>query len=64
VNFNAGALHYVNSGRHEGRTEHFDAAQYLANYPDLALGFGGSYELAATHYIQSGFREGRTDDVL
>ena len=60
----AGTLHYINSGRFEGRSASFDPAQYLANYADLAAGFGNSHEPATLHCIQHGFHEGRTDQPL
>jgi hypothetical protein len=56
--------HYVSHGYFEHRTTtSFDAAQYLANYPDLAAAFGSDNLVAARqHYITSGFNEGRTDN--
>lgn len=65
ANQDAGAAHYINHGRAEGRaTDLFDAAQYLANYADLRAAFGTDEQAAVIHFLTYGAAEGRTDDVL
>jgi hypothetical protein len=57
-----GEQHYVANGFNEHRvTNSFNAAQYLANYPDLVAAFGNNLVAAEQHYIINGFNEGRTD---
>ncbi|HEV7251688.1 MAG TPA: hypothetical protein VGN97_01110, partial [Mesorhizobium sp.] len=58
TNQEAGAAHYKNTGRTEGRQVTFDAQQYIDNYSAFA-GFTPSQ--AARHFIQFGAAEGRTD---
>ena len=49
---------------HEGRfPDLFNAAQYLANYPDLQAAYGNDQDAATAHYITTGHLEGRTDDA-
>ena len=64
VNENAGAAHYIESGRFEGRTVSFNPYQYLANYADLQAAFGSNTEAATLHYITAGYYEGRNDDPV
>jgi hypothetical protein len=57
-----GANHYIAAGYAEHRAaDHFDAAQYLANYTDLQAAFGHNTEAATLHYITNGYFEHRTD---
>ena len=59
----AGAPHYTQFGRAEGREiDNFNEQQYLANYPDLAAAFAGNGGAATLHYILFGKEEGRNDD--
>lgn len=56
--------HYVKFGLAEGRAPNaslkgFDAANYLATYPDLAKG-GVTAATALAHYVQFGVDEGRS----
>ncbi|MEN0088589.1 MAG: hypothetical protein AAF737_09170 [Pseudomonadota bacterium] len=60
----AALFHYLNHGRAEGRATDFNAAQYLANYADLAASFGQDHNAATQHYIQHGYYEQRTDDFM
>ena len=56
-----GLNHYAGAGYDEGRRGgiDFDAAQYLANYADLALAFGTDLDGATVHYIDAGYSENR-----
>ncbi|HEV7255744.1 MAG TPA: hypothetical protein VGN97_21920, partial [Mesorhizobium sp.] len=58
TNQEAGAAHYKNTGRTEGRQVTFDAQQYIDNYSAFA---GLTLSQAARHFIQFGAAEGRTD---
>jgi hypothetical protein len=40
VNPDAGATHYIQSGRFEGRQVTFDELQYIASHANLILAFG------------------------
>jgi Ca2+-binding RTX toxin-like protein len=59
----AGASHYVNWGRTEGRGITFDVNIYLAKYSDLRAAFGNDTVAATKHYIAYGFAEGRSVDL-
>lgn len=62
ANAAAGARHYQQFGRAEGRSpDSFNEMQYLANYADLRAAFGSDTRRATIHYILYGYAEGRTD---
>jgi hypothetical protein len=64
ANADAGAVHFITTGRTEGRApDRFDAEQYLANYADLRAAFAGDTDAAARHFITSGWLEGRIHEA-
>ncbi|WP_421685267.1 M10 family metallopeptidase [Tritonibacter mobilis] len=56
----AGAMHFLNFGREEGRTASFDSLNYIASYGDLIRAFGSNEEAGTLHYIKNGYDEGRS----
>ena len=42
ANTDAGASHYIQAGRFEGRHISFDALEYIASYEDLIKAFGAN----------------------
>ena len=59
--FWAGADHYVNNGRGEGRssTPFFDPKFYVEHYPDIKNAFGTDYAAITSHWVNNGVHEGR-----
>ena len=72
VNDHAGASHYIQAGRFEGRAASFDGLEYIASYGDLISAFryqiaaNPSHDIGSSHYIATGYTEGRhvTFDAL
>lgn len=66
-NLQAGLLHWLDYGRHEGRLgrvpQNFDAAGYFRLNPDVALATGGDPLRGWQHYWNHGIHEGRTFDA-
>jgi len=63
ANIVAGAQHYLDFGKAEGRSITFDANAYLAKYTDLRGAFGTDFDAATVHFIEHGFAEGRSDSL-
>ena len=53
-------MHYITSGRAEGRTVTFNPLSYLAANRDLAAVFGTDTTQAELHYLATGRTEGRS----
>jgi hypothetical protein len=60
ANADAGAAHYIQAGRFEGRTVTFDGLAYLASYGDLVTSYGTDLDAGVRHYIEYGRAQGRT----
>ena len=55
----AGARHFLNSGRAEGRAVTFDGLRYVASHGDLIRVLPRTVDAGAIHFITSGANENR-----
>jgi lysophospholipase L1-like esterase len=58
-NEDAGAAHFIQSGRFEGRTVTFDGLDYIASYADLRAALGANSDAGSIHFITNGRAENR-----